>query len=137
MSIKILIPAAIVSLVVVFGSGCATVNSAERSAPLAQKNSIELTKVITDSTLKRKVQIVGLNEAIVSGNMLKVQAELQNRTNSHQEFFYSFDWFDADGMLVSSPRGGWRRASIQAREFKTITAVTPTPSTVDFRLKLK
>lgn len=137
MSFKILIPVAVATLLAVFNTGCTTVNSAERSAPLAQKNSIDITKVITDPSLKRKVQIVGLNEAIVSGNMLKVQAELQNRTNSYQEFFYAFDWFDVDGMLVSSPTGGWRPANIQAREFKAITAVAPTPKTVDFRLKLK
>lgn len=112
-------------------------NSAERAVPLAQKGSVDLTKVTTDWSLKRKVHIVRMNEAIVSGNMLKVQVELQNRTNSFQQFHYAFDWFDSSGMLVSSPTGGWRPSGIQPKELKAITAVAPTPNTVDFRLKLK
>jgi len=121
----------------IFYTGCTTVNSAERAVPQALKNSVDLTRVTTDPSLKRKVYVVGMNESYVSGNMLKVQAELQNKTNSYQEFYYAFDWFDVDGMLVSSPTGGWRPSGIQARELKAITAVAPTPKTVDFRLKLR
>lgn len=128
---------AVASLAFVFSTGCTTVNSAERAVPLAQKGSVDLTKVTTDWSLKRKVHIVRMNEAIVSGNMLKVQVELQNRTNSFQQFHYAFDWFDSSGMLVSSPTGGWRPSGIQPKELKAITAVAPTPNTVDFRLKLK
>jgi len=113
------------------------VNSAERLIPNAQKNSIDLTRVTTDPSLKRKVYVVGMNESFVSGNMLKVQAELQNKTNSYQNFHYAFDWFNVDGMRVSSPTGGWRPSGIQARELKAISAVAPTPDTVDFRLKLR
>lgn len=118
-------------------TGCTTVNSAQRTVPQAQKSNVDITKVVTDHSLKRKVQIVGMNESTVSGNMLKIQVALQNRTNSYQEFYYSFDWFDVDGMLVSSPTGGWRPSGIQARESKSISAVAPTPDTVDFMLKLK
>jgi uncharacterized protein YcfL len=134
---KFLVPFVLVASASVFNTGCTTVNSAERSMPQALKNSVDLTRVTTDPSLKRKVYVVGMNESYVSGNMLKVQAELQNKTNSYQEFYYTFDWFDVDGMLVSSPTGGWRPSGIQARELKAITAVAPTPKTVDFRLKLK
>lgn len=134
---KILIPFILLSGTLLFNSGCTTVNSAQRTVPQALKNNVDITKVITDPSLKRKVQIVGINEATVSGNMLKIQVELQNRTNSYQDFHYTFDWFDVDGMLVSSPTGGWRPSGIQARESKSISAVAPTPDTVDFMLKLK
>lgn len=134
---RIVSPLLILLAVSAFNVGCTTVNSAERSMPQAQKNSVDLTRVTTDRSLNRKVHVVGMNESVVSGNMLKVQAELQNKTNSYQNFFYAFDWFNVDGMLISSPTGGWRPAGIQAKELKAITAVAPTPDTVDFRLKLK
>lgn len=134
---QILAPACILAAASLFNTGCTTVNSAERAMPQAQKTSIDLTRITTDPSLKRKVYVVGMNESIVSGDMLKVQAELQNKTNSYQEFHYAFDWFDVDGMRVSSPTGGWRPSGIQARELKAISAVAPTPDTVDFMLKLK
>ena len=130
-------PLLVLFAVSAFNVGCTTVNSAERAIPRAQKNSVDLSRVITDRSLNRKVHVVGMNESLVSGNMLKVQAELQNKTNSYQNFFYTFDWFNVNGMLVPSPTGGWRPAGIQAKELKAVTAVAPTPDTVDFRLKLK
>lgn len=134
---KFLIPLALLPVTFFLNTGCTTVNSAQRTVPQAQKNNVDITQVVTDPSLKRKVQVVGINEGNVSGNMLKIQVDLQNRTNSYQEFYYSFDWFDVDGMLVSSPTGGWRPSGIQARESKSISAVAPTPDTVDFMLKLK
>ena len=126
---------AIVAIIV--STSCTTVNSIERSAPVGSKDLVHTKKIITDGSLNRKVTIVSVNETLVSSNILKVQAELRNKTNAYQEFFYTFEWFDKHGMVVSSPSGGWRLSGIQPKETKAIIALAPAPATVDFRLKLK
>ncbi len=92
-------------------------------------------RAITDDTLKRKVSIVGLNEGMTPGGFLQVQIELLNRKNSMQDFSYRFEWFDMNGMLVDTPTSVWIPRQIEGQETLSITAVAPTSTAKDFRVK--
>lgn len=115
---------------------CSTVNTVERETPAGTRQMIADKRVITDSTLNKKVSIVGLNEGMTKGGFLQIQIEVLNLKNSMQEFSYNVEWFDMNGMLMSSPSIVWIPKQIEGRETLTITAVAPATTAKDFRIKL-
>lgn len=119
-------------------SGCAhSVNTVSRAEPQAAPNYVNDQRVITDSTLGRKVGIVHVVDNKVSGNLLKVQVTLENRSSKPQAFTYKFDWIGQDGMELSSPTGGWKQIQLEGREVRAVAATATSPAAVDFRLKLR
>jgi uncharacterized protein YcfL len=120
------------------GSGCATsVNTVSRSESQATPSYVADQRVITDASLGRKVAIVSVNEAKVSGDLLKIQVTLENRSTKPQAFTYKFDWIATDGMELSAPTGGWKQIQLEGRETRAVAAVATSPKAVDFRLKLR
>ncbi len=120
------------------GSGCATsVNTVSRAEPQASPSYVADQRVITDSSLGRKVAIVSVNEAKVSGDLLKIQVTLENRSSKRQAFTYKFDWVANDGMELSAPSGGWKQIQLEGRETRAVSAIATSPKAVDFRLKLR
>ncbi len=116
-------------------NSCTTVNTVERDTPVGAKQMVADKRVITDDTLIRKVSIVGINENTTSGGFLQVQIEVINRKNSMQDFSYRFEWFDMNGIVVNTPTSVWIPKQIEGQEILTITAVAPTPTAKDFRVK--
>jgi uncharacterized protein YcfL len=134
---KLLLTTAAAALALL-GSGCATsVNTVSRSEPQATPSYVADQRVITDSSLGRKVAIVSVNEAKVSGDLLKIQVTLENRSTKPQAFTYKFDWIATDGMELSAPTGGWKQIQLEGRETRAVAAVATSPKAVDFRLKLR
>lgn len=118
--------------------GCASsVNTVSRAEPQATPNYVSDQRVITDTTLGRKLGIVSVNDAKVSGNMLKVQVTLENKSSKPQAFTYKFDWIADDGMELSSPTGGWKQIQLEGREVRAVSATATNPRAVDFRLKIR
>lgn len=117
-------------------ASCSTVNTVERATPVGARQMIDDKRVITDATLGKKVSIIGLNEATTAGGFLQVQIEALNRKNSMQEFSYIVEWFDMNGMQVNTPTSVWIPRQIEGKETLTITAVAPTTTAKDFRIKL-
>lgn len=117
-------------------TGCSTVNTVERARPVAQKQMTDDKRVITDASLNRNVNVVGINETTISTGFTKVQVELLNKTSSPYSFRYHFDWFDGQGMLVQTPTSSWIDRRIQGKETMDIISVAPTETAKDFRLKL-
>ena len=130
-----IVPACLLASTLFVFTSCTTVNTVERATPIGTKQMIADKRLITDDTLKRKVNIVGLNEGITPGGFLQVQIEVLNRKNSMQTFSYRFEWFDMNGMLVDTPTSVWIPRQIEGQETLTITAVAPTTTAKDFRVK--
>ena len=118
------------------GAGCTTMNTVENADRQGHRNMVSDSRVITDGTLNKRVNVVGINAATMPNGILKIQVELQNRTNHSQTFFSTVEWFDMDGMKVSTAGGGWAERQILARESLMVIAVAPSPECKDFRLKL-
>lgn len=132
-----LAPALLVGLGLVLG-GCATnVNSYERAESQASPNYVADRHVITDQSLAKTFQVVSVNQATVSGNLLKVQATIVNLKNNLRTLNYKFEWIDQDGMAVNSPNETWKAIQLQGRETTTISTVAVSPRAVDFKLKLR
>ncbi|HHT9114433.1 MAG TPA: YcfL family protein [Candidatus Wunengus sp. YC65] len=130
-----IVPACLLASTLFVFTSCTTVNTVERATPIGTKQVIADKRVITDSTLNKKVSIVGMNEGMTPGGFLQVQIEVLNRKNSMQSFSYRFEWFDMNGMLVDTPTSVWIPRQIEGQETLTITAVAPTTITKDFRVK--
>jgi uncharacterized protein YcfL len=92
-------------------------------------------RAITDGGLKKKVSIVGVNQSMTPGGFLKVQVELLNTTRSLARFSYHFEWFDANGMQLSTLTAAEIPDQIEGGEDKFISSVAPTPACRDFRVK--
>ena len=134
MKTGIFLPLAGALLLVV--SGCQTsVNSVENAQKTGQRQMIADQRVITDSGLANKVSLVGVNQTMTPGGLLKVQVELQNRTGSLQRFSYHFEWFDASGMQLSALTAAEIPDQIQGGEDKFVSSLAPTAECRDFRVK--
>ncbi len=116
--------------------GCATsVNTVQRAEAQAMPSYVNDQRVITDSSLGRTLAIVSVNDAKVSGDLLKVQVTLENRSGRAKRFNYKFDWIAEDGMEMQTA-GGWRTLHLEGREQRSVSAIATSPRAVDFRLKL-
>jgi uncharacterized protein YcfL len=119
-------------------AGCASnVNSYERAESQATPNIIADKRVITDNTLAGTVRVVSINQSTVSGNLLKVQATVENLRNSQRRVNYKFEWIDQDGMALDSANETWKTLPLQGRETTTISTVAVSPRAVDFKLKFR
>jgi uncharacterized protein YcfL len=119
-----------------FLAGCASnVNTYERAESQATPNYIADKRVITDNTLAGTVRVVSINQSTVSGNLLKVQATVENLRSSQRTVNYKFEWIDQDGMALDSANETWKSLPLQGRESTTISTVAVSPRAVDFKLK--
>ena len=84
-------------------TGCTNVNTYERAQSQATPNYVADKRVITDNTLAGTFRVVSINQGTVSGNLLKIQATVENLKSSLRTLNYKFEWVDADGMAVDSP----------------------------------
>lgn len=117
--------------------GCQNVNTYENAESRATPNYVADKRVITDNTLAGAVRVVSINQATVSGNLLKIQATVENLRSSPRTVNYKFEWFDQDGMAVNSPNEVWKALPLQGRESTTISTVAISPKAVDFKLKFR
>jgi len=133
MKTRILLPLAGIGLLAL--TGCTTVNTVENADKQGQRQMVTDQRAITDASLDRKVSIVGVNQSMTPGGLLKVQVELENRTRSLQRFNYRFEWFDANGMQVTTVASALLPDQIEGKESKFIFGVAPNPNCKDFRVK--
>jgi uncharacterized protein YcfL len=133
MKMRMFLPLAGIGLLAL--AGCTTVNTVENAEKQGQRQMVTDQRAITDGSLRRKVDIVGVNTATTPGGLLKVQVELFNRTRSLQRFNYRFEWFDANGMQFTTVASAWLPDQIEGQESKFISGVAPNPNCKDFRVK--
>ena len=127
---------AVTALALLFG-GCQNVNTYENAESRATPTYVADKRVVTDNTLAGTVRVVSINQATVSGNLLKIQATVENLMSSVRTVNYKFEWVDVDGMAVNSPNEVWKSLTLQGRETTTIATVAVSPKAVDFRLKFR
>jgi uncharacterized protein YcfL len=115
--------------------GCTTVNTVEPAQPVARRQMLPDKRVITDASLNRHVEIIGVNTATGPEGFLKIQVEVHNKTRSEQTFTYRVEWFDENGMIISLPTASATPRTIEGMETLAITATAPTDRAKDFRIK--
>ena len=112
-----------------------TVDRVDPAQRRAMPNLIDDERVSSQRGLRRDLWVVELREATVGGDMLKVEAELENLRHRAESYNYAFEWFDAEGMRLREPQ--WRTIRLQGNQRGSISAVANTAEAVDFRLHLQ
>jgi Predicted periplasmic lipoprotein len=119
-------------------TACKTsVDTVQRENPVSTPDYIRDERVVTDKSLAKSLGVISVSEAQVSGNLLKVQATLQNTKRSDQTFHYNFSWIRQDGMEQAAPANSWRTITLKGGEIRSVSGVAPSPQVVDFRLSLQ
>lgn len=119
-------------------TGCATsVNTYERAESQAVARPVADKRIITNKTLAATFRVSAINQITVSGNLLKIQAAVENQKSSTRTLNFKFEWVDVNGMDVASPNETWKTLRFQGRESQTISTVAVSPRAVDFRLKFR
>jgi uncharacterized protein YcfL len=119
-------------------AGCRTAtNTYERAAPQAVSSAVSISKVIGDESLVRTIQMTGVVQSTVSGNLRKMQATVENLDSKVRTLNYKIEWIDDSGMAIDSANEGWKTIQLQGRESQSIQSVAVSPKAVDFRLKLR
>ena len=135
MKIKILLNTMMLTGVLLFSNGCATesMNTVEAAMPEGRPVMVSDQRILTDPSLGRNVYVIGVNEAWTANGYKKVQIQVYNRTRSAKSFTYKVEWFDADGMLITSASDHRTPMTIEGGQKRSIAVLATSPKAVDFR----
>jgi len=132
---------ALVGLMLAAAAGCNTnqnaVNTVEPSNPAYASRSIPDKRVVSDYATAHAVHILKVVEGSSETGLARVGVEVQNQSLSVFRFNYRFDWFDAQGLPVSSPASTMISQTLEAGQPFTLTSIAPTPGAKDFRLSIQ
>jgi len=69
-----------------------------------------------------------------AGDLMRVQATIENKSRNDASFQYKFKWLDKDGFEVSVGGRPWQPLTITAYESKAVQAVAPNASATTFQV---
>ncbi len=133
----------LVALVAAAVSGCATKKGFEQPG-FAFGCPIGDAKVSSmDDLVKAKVAMEGRRTTIQptemrcskTGDLIKIDANLNNDSKSVKRIAYKFRWIDREGMRASEEES-WKPIMLYENSNLMISTVAPNPKAVDFRLIL-
>jgi uncharacterized protein YcfL len=124
-------------------SGCATKKGFEQpgfafGCPIGEtkvSSMDDLVKVKTMSEGKRTTIQPTEMRCTKAGDLIKVDANLNNDSSSVKRIQYKFRWIDREGMRAWEEES-WKPLMLYNNSNLMVTAVAPTSKAVDFRLIL-
>ncbi|MBI5109778.1 MAG: YcfL family protein [Rhodocyclales bacterium] len=76
-----------------------------------------------------EIRIVRRNDVMV------VQADMKNTTDSNRTVFYRFRWLDSSGSQVGDGES-WKQMTVLGHQIQTVKSVALHSSAVDFRIEM-
>jgi len=143
MKMKWMQVALVAAAAVVTAAGCATKKGFEQPG-FAFGCPIGDTKVGSmDDLVKSKVALEGRRTTIQptemrctkTGDLIKIDANLNNDSKSVKRIAYKFRWIDREGMRAAEEES-WKPVMLYENSNMMISSVAPSPKAVDFRLIL-
>lgn len=122
---------ALVSLIVVMLSACSASNVGMRE--INEQGQYETVLKSNNSMLRSRLSIVELNERKV-GDLMQVQATLENGWKFELDFQYKVKWFDANNFELAPEGQPWRQLVLAGRNQANVQAVAPNPSAVKYEI---
>ena len=83
--------------------------------------------------LGNRLSVERLQEKTV-GDLMYVQATLENGWKAELDFQYKIKWFDKDGFEVAPESQPWRQLVMAGRSQNNVQAVAPNPSAVRYEI---
>lgn len=120
-------------------SGCSgnPVISAEKKNPTDSDADPELSRVVVAGGLIEDIEITGVKQIDVSGNLLKVQFDVRNAGSKSRRILYKVEWFDANGIMINDSSLLFQSQLIRAGEPVALQSVATTPLARNFRIKIQ
>jgi len=129
----------------VLAAGCATKKGFEvpgfafgcpvGDAKVSSMDDLVKAKVVTEGR-RSTVQATEVRCAKVTGDLLKIDANLNNDSKSVKRMAYKFRWIDREGMRAWDEEP-WKPVLLYDNSNLVINTVSPTNKAVDFRLILR
>jgi len=131
------------ALVAALATGCATKKGFEQpgfafGCPIGEQKVGSM-----DDLVKAKTAMEGRRTTIQptelrcsrAGDLLKIDANLNNDSSSVKRVSYKFRWIDREGMRAAEEES-WKPLMLYNNSNMMISTVAPSPKAVDFRLIL-
>ncbi len=119
-------------------AGCRTsVNTVDPANPVGQPNPEAMRHMVTDPSLSDSVVPVFYNKGQTEAGFAIVQLQVQNQSRSVARVNYRVEWFDTNGIAITSPAPMTRSLVIESGATETVKAVAPTPKAVDARIRFQ
>lgn len=118
-------------------SGCNNTNTTQSGFGRGQAgfgSNVPYERIVLNSWLNYKANVVGVREGTVSDNIKKVAVDIYSDQANMQRFSYRFEWFDGVGMPTVDPTSALTSVTIQPKETITLTSVAPSPAATQWRL---
>jgi uncharacterized protein YcfL len=136
------IPAAIVAAML--GAGCATKKGFEVPGQAFGCPIGEAKIASMDDLVKAKVMMEGTRTTVIptemrcskSGDLLKIDANLNNDSRTVKRVSYKFRWIDREGMRAWEEEA-WKPLLLYDNSNLMVNTVAPTNKVADFRLILR
>lgn len=121
----------LVALLVVFVGACSSSNVGMRE--LDKNGEYQTLLKSNNSLLKSRLQIAELNERM-AGDIMQVQATLENGWKFELDFQYKIKFFDASNFELAPESQSWRQLIMAGRTQANVQAVAPNPSAVKYEI---
>lgn len=117
--------------------GCNNANTTQSGSGRANAgfgSNVPYERIVLNSWLNYKANVVGVREGTVSDNIKKIAVDVYSDQANMKRFSYRFEWFDGVGMPIADPSSGLTSVTIHPKETITLTSVAPTPTASQWRL---
>jgi uncharacterized protein YcfL len=120
-----------VSIIVLMLSACSASNVA--TGEHDEQGEYQTVLKSNNSTLTSRLEVVDLKRREV-GDLLQVQATLENQWKFELDFQYKLKWFDASGFEVAPEMQSWRQLVMAGRTQQNVQGIAPNPSVTRFEI---
>ena len=119
------------------GCGSNPVIYAEKENPADLSGEPNLTRVFISGEFAKDIQVDGVNQTHVSGDLLKVQFNVRNVDKKPRRILYKIEWFDANGIMINDSSQFQQSQLMRGNEPVALQAVATTPKAQNFRIKIQ
>ena len=137
--LKVLFYSTFVLFFLWFFGGCAKnkVHSTTKENPTDESADPDFKKVNFHGDLEDKLSISKLIQDKASGDLLKIQVELQNLSDKELNLSYKVEWLEDNGMIIKDASLVWMPLLVRGGELQGIQSVATSPKAKNFRLKIQ
>jgi uncharacterized protein YcfL len=102
--------------------------------PPAPSQSADDQRFVVAPELESAIHVESVRLMHPPGAFLKIQVNVQNKTDAPQRFHYRIEWFDADGVRLSLQGGELSPWMLLPRELSSIAVTAPGHAAADFEI---
>lgn len=131
--------------------GCQdTINTVENRDLAMTPDNIDTKNFITDSFCRDRLSLVSCRKAMTAGDVMMAQAAIRSErygfwsemwtsvsNDNPYHILYRFEWFDDNGMKVSTTGDAWHEEIFMPGETKYLQGVAPNSRCKDFVLSVR